>query len=339
MSFSVIINTYNYGKFIEQAIDGVLNQTFPSDKIEIIVVDDGSTDDTPRRVEKYGDRIRYVRKENGGQASALNAGFALAKGDIVALLDSDDYWYPDKLERIFRVYERENAGAVFHNLDMVTSAGKSGTIFPDESVTLLESAGDGAFRASMKYLEETSRAFYYLRFLAPTSGHSYRKSIAEKIFPIPPEYVRNADFFLHAMAFTLTDIHYIHTPLGAYRKHEGSWTRSSAQDFKSFELNLAMVESLAAHLRSVERSARAETLAGILQNQFYLNSFLLDKNKGKPIGALKHLRRYTAHDAWMPNALKKTGLLFFLVTPRWLWNVSRKALVEPWRAYQAKRRA
>src|SRR6266404_4268062 len=94
---SVVITTYNYGRFVEECVDSVLAQDYPSDRVEVIVVDDGSTDDTAERVKRYGTRIEYLRKANGGQASALNAGFAKARGEIISLLDADDYFLPGKL--------------------------------------------------------------------------------------------------------------------------------------------------------------------------------------------------------------------------------------------------
>src|SRR5580765_2351203 len=78
-AITVLITTYNYGQFIEEAIDSVLAQNFPVEKVEILVVDDGSTDDTRERVKKYGLHIEYFYKTNGGQASALNFGFSKAR--------------------------------------------------------------------------------------------------------------------------------------------------------------------------------------------------------------------------------------------------------------------
>ncbi len=71
---SILINNYNYGRFLSKAIDSALNQEYQN--IEVIVVDDGSTDDSRKIIESYGERIKPVLKENGGQASAFNAGFS-----------------------------------------------------------------------------------------------------------------------------------------------------------------------------------------------------------------------------------------------------------------------
>ena len=92
---SVIIPTYNREKYVVKAIDSVLRQKF--EDYEIIVVDDGSTDNTKEIVNKYGDRIRYIYQDNSGVSAARNAGIKLAKGEWLAFLDSDDEWMPDYL--------------------------------------------------------------------------------------------------------------------------------------------------------------------------------------------------------------------------------------------------
>jgi glycosyltransferase involved in cell wall biosynthesis len=93
---SVILPTYNRSAFISSAVDSVLNQTYT--RFELIVVDDGSTDHTPALLERYGDAIKVVRQENQGVSAARNRGIRTAAGDLIALLDSDDYWLPKKLE-------------------------------------------------------------------------------------------------------------------------------------------------------------------------------------------------------------------------------------------------
>src|SRR5260370_873819 len=112
---SVVITTYNYGRFVEECIDSVLAQDYPSDRVEVIVVDDGSTDDTAERVKRYGTRIEYLRKANGGQASALNAGFAKARGEIISLLGADDYFLPGKLARVAEAFLQDPGLGMFYH--------------------------------------------------------------------------------------------------------------------------------------------------------------------------------------------------------------------------------
>ncbi len=94
---SVVIPTYNYGPLVGEAVASVLAQTRPA--AEVIVVDDGSTDDTPARLAEFGDRIRVIRQANAGLSAARNAGITASAGEYVALLDSDDAFHPRKLER------------------------------------------------------------------------------------------------------------------------------------------------------------------------------------------------------------------------------------------------
>src|SRR5262245_42426048 len=93
---SVVIPTYNYGHFVTEAVESVLAQTYRAR--EIIVVDDGSTDDTASRLAVYGDAIRYIYQPNKGLSAARNTGIGAARGQLIALLDSDDKWHPRKLE-------------------------------------------------------------------------------------------------------------------------------------------------------------------------------------------------------------------------------------------------
>jgi glycosyltransferase involved in cell wall biosynthesis len=115
LSVSVLIDTYNHERFIEKAIDSVLEQDFPAAEREIIVVDDGSTDRTSEIVQRFQPSLRYIRKENGGQASAFNAGILECRGQIIAFLDGDDYWLRRKLSRVTEVLSKNPAvGFVAH---------------------------------------------------------------------------------------------------------------------------------------------------------------------------------------------------------------------------------
>lgn len=93
---SVVIPAYNSERWIEETLKSVLNQTYPN--IEVIVVDDGSTDNTFSIVDKFKNRVKYLQKKNGGSASARNMGIRKSVGEWIALLDADDLWITDKIQ-------------------------------------------------------------------------------------------------------------------------------------------------------------------------------------------------------------------------------------------------
>jgi glycosyltransferase involved in cell wall biosynthesis len=94
---SAVITTYNYGRFVVDAVQSVLAQTYPD--VEVIVVDDGSTDDTALRLQPYLGKIRYIHQENSGVDAARNNGIAAARGQYIGLLDADDMWHPERIQR------------------------------------------------------------------------------------------------------------------------------------------------------------------------------------------------------------------------------------------------
>jgi len=93
---SVVIPCYNAAPFLRETLESVLAQTHPP--LEVVVVDDGSTDDSSRIAESFGPPVRVIRQQNQGESVARNRGIAAARGEWVALLDADDVWEPRKLE-------------------------------------------------------------------------------------------------------------------------------------------------------------------------------------------------------------------------------------------------
>jgi glycosyltransferase involved in cell wall biosynthesis len=123
VKFSVLINNYNYGRYVGAAIESVLVQTHRD--YELIIVDDGSTDDSREVIQCYSDpRIRLLFQSNQGQGAAFQAGFAAATGESIALLDSDDEWYPEKLAACAEALDRNpGIGLLQHGYDEVSREG------------------------------------------------------------------------------------------------------------------------------------------------------------------------------------------------------------------------
>ncbi len=112
MRISVIIPTFNYGRFIGDAIQSAGAQTRSPD--ELIVVDDGSTDNTSEVVAGFGERVKYIRRENSGVSSARNRGVEESSGDLIAFLDADDIWEPTKLEKQAELFEQDGRFGLVH---------------------------------------------------------------------------------------------------------------------------------------------------------------------------------------------------------------------------------
>lgn len=122
LSVSVIIPTYNYGRFVGEAIESVLAQTLRAR--EVIVVDDGSTDDTAEVLRRYKGHIQIVRQQNGGVSAACNNGARLATGKLLAFLDADDVWLPRKLEcQVGRFIEEPELGLVHCGVEEIDANG------------------------------------------------------------------------------------------------------------------------------------------------------------------------------------------------------------------------
>jgi glycosyltransferase involved in cell wall biosynthesis len=202
---TVLIDSYNYGHFIEEAIESVLAQDFPAEQVEILVVDDGSTDDTAERVGKYGARVQYFYKPNGGQASAFNLGLCAAKGEIVALLDADDYWLPGKLRRVAEEFEKHpDAGMVYHRLQEFNM--ESGQ------------RKDSSFIAISGFVAK-SRKDLLCYILYPTSALAFRRRSIEPLLPIPEGLTIQADSHLSGLIIFLAPIVAIEESLAVYRVH------------------------------------------------------------------------------------------------------------------------
>lgn len=119
---SVIIPTYNRGNWIKEAVESVLTQSYPN--YELIVVDDGSSDDTGKALRSINSKIRYIFQPNSGPSSARNKGLELSRGEWIAFLDSDDLWKPEKLTAQMEAFQKEPQFKIFYTKEIWIRNGK-----------------------------------------------------------------------------------------------------------------------------------------------------------------------------------------------------------------------
>ncbi|HEX8296567.1 MAG TPA: glycosyltransferase family 2 protein [Chthoniobacteraceae bacterium] len=206
MKVSIIISSYNYGRFLAAAIDSALNQTYP-DK-EVIVVDDGSRDNSVEVMTSYGSRIQSLAKKNGGQGSAFNAGVKLSSGEVIVFLDSDDLLFPESIANMVPFFEDPEVVKVHWNLSVADENGKM------DATVVRPTLSEGDQR------EAVLRAGPDGYDWPPTSGNAWKRSFVDVAFPIPEkEFDTCPDIYLAALAPLYGQIRKIDEPQGFWRHH------------------------------------------------------------------------------------------------------------------------
>ena len=309
---SVIINTYNYGRYVEKAVTSALGQDFPAEDFEVIVVDDGSTDDTSFMLAPYMERITYLAKANGGQASALNAGFKIAKGDIIAFLDSDDFWYPEKLKKITGEFGRSgDIDVVYHYMHIID---KDGAVIGELKETR------GALRFEKWPLGRLLTGS--MPFGPETSAISVRASCLRNIMPIPEDIDICADWYINLLLpFYSREYAMCRQLLGAYRLHSDNYWKNGHRTVEKTRKAIKITEitghSLAVHMRALgyDVSVAEKMLKPIIGEE----TIILRKLEGKPIEAAKEAFRWkglTAHSyKTVDNIIKKMHLVLYALLP------------------------
>ncbi len=234
MFVSVLIDTYNHERFVEQAVVSVLEQDFPDAEREIIVVDDGSTDGTSEIVKKFEPRVRLLRKENGGQASAFNAGIPECKGEIVSFLDGDDWWAPGKLQAVADALASEpSIGLVGHGITEV---------FPDggQHVQLLKEVH--RFRVDS---ETGARTFRLRKSFLGTSRMTIRAAVLRQIGRVPEALAIQADEYLFTLSGFFADVLILRESLTFYRLHAGNAFQVADGNTQALRRKQKVLESLA----------------------------------------------------------------------------------------------
>ncbi|MCP4000912.1 MAG: glycosyltransferase [Gammaproteobacteria bacterium] len=206
MQVSIIITSHNYGGYLRDAIDSALNQNWPD--VEVIVVDDGSQDNSADIIDSYTGQITALYKRNGGQCSAVNAGVAESHGDVVILLDADDYLLPNAAELHVRCMQKPDVVKSCGYLDVIDTDGHLlGRRLPDR------------FGKSGNYLEATLNYGLDIYGLSFTSGHAWSRSFLEQVLPLPEMDLIGPDGYLTAIDRLFGSIEFIPAPVGCYRRH------------------------------------------------------------------------------------------------------------------------
>jgi glycosyltransferase involved in cell wall biosynthesis len=208
---SVLIDTYNHERFIEKAIVSVLEQDFPAAEREILVVDDGSSDRTPEIIRKFAPHVRLLRKENGGQASAFNAGIPECKGEIVAFLDGDDWWADNKLTSVVQAMVASSfVGIVGHGIVVVGRDGRG------QTETLRE-----GFRFQANTIEG-AKLFRRRGAFLGTSRMTIRAELLRRIGAVPESIKIQADEYLFTLAAVMMEAQILPGALTFYRLHDAN---------------------------------------------------------------------------------------------------------------------
>jgi hypothetical protein len=230
---SVVIANHNYARFVEEAIGSALAQTYPH--LEVIVVDDASTDDSVELVKRtFDERIRLVAlPDNVGQVRAIEAGLGCTSGEIVCLLDADDRWRPQKVARVVDEFTRRpELAQVSHGLTSIDA---------DGSKIHGRRRGAGRIRLTRRMPlndgDVRGRLFRWNRYgYAVTSGLSYPRRVLEEMTPMPERFEGRSTYFdtwsTVAAAF-LGPVGSIDEPLMDYRVH-GSNAAGGSTDFQRF---------------------------------------------------------------------------------------------------------
>jgi glycosyltransferase involved in cell wall biosynthesis len=222
---SIIIDNYNYEPYLAQSIESALAQTY--ENVEVIAVDDASTDGSREVIGRYPRVLPVLKPSNGGQGSAVNAGFLASRGEIVIFLDSDDSLAPDAAARVVSAWKPGTA-KVQYRLSMVDPSGGVIDLFPPRGTRF--EGGDVVASLLRRGRYPT----------AVMSGNAFAREVLRRILPLPEaEFRISADGYLVTLAPLFGAVVCIDEPLGVYRIHDrNAWARSESAVVERFRRSL-----------------------------------------------------------------------------------------------------
>jgi len=242
-SVDIVVTNHNYGRFLPEAIESACAQTHP--EVAVVVVDDGSSDDSREVLRRYEDQVQVVLKEQGGQASALNAGLERCRGEVLLVLDADDVLRPQAAERVAAAFAaRPELSKVQFPMAIVDADGNpTGAVKPG-----------GHLAAPVGDQRPAELAFPFDLPWLPGGGTGFRTEAVRRILPIPAaDYPRSgADWYLVHLTALLGEAALLDEVCASYRVHGGN-----AYELDADEIDLGHVREAILFAGATTRSLEA----------------------------------------------------------------------------------
>jgi glycosyltransferase involved in cell wall biosynthesis len=322
---SVLIACYNYAEFIGEAVDSVLAQDYGG-PLELVVVDDGSTDGSGDVLASYGDRIVSLGQENRGQAAAFNSAYNEVTGDVICFLDADDFWRPDKVRRVVEAFsESSGVGLIHHELEVVDRHGQP-----------LDGADVFPFKRANGDVRELMRKTVLDWHFMPTSGFAVTREIGERIFPLREQLKSSADELIAPSAALVTPVKHLADRLGAYRIHGSNiWAASARREEGGLEAKVKRArdyvtlldEKVAQGTRVLKDSGEGPTLSPWVKWQYVRARAVAEGYR--PIRYLPQAARTTLRCPHFSPS-EKTDRLAFMLRKSIKYHERARLLAGPW---------
>ena len=244
---SVIVPTYNYAHYISEAIDSVLTQTYPQELIEIIVVDDGSTDNTREVLRKYIDQelINYSFQENKGKANATKKAINIAKGKYIFNLDADDYFFPSKIEETVKIFEQFS--------DVVHVGSPAKIIYQDKNQEIIESLPRDIMEKPISGQDLLNRFYRENILFGGGSTYAARGSVLKAI-NIPDSVDMYIDEFLILAILPFGKSFLLSKDLSAWRVHNLNYSGHGVSKERQKQKEERLLKSSSAVLKYVNEN-------------------------------------------------------------------------------------
>jgi glycosyltransferase involved in cell wall biosynthesis len=311
-----VITCYNYGHYVGQAIESALGQTRPAD--EIIVLDDGSTDNSAAVISRYGGRVKAIFQNNQGYKAAINRGYRETRADIVMFLDADDALHPTALENVEKVWCPGLAKVQF-DLNIIDGEGRRlGRRFGNFSRDIPCRETAAAFRTTGTYRWPV------------TSGNAHARAFLEQVMPVDPP--AGPDGLLNTVAPLYGGVYTIGEALGDYRLHGRNMSRNDGRG--GYKRHPDFGRRISFRLREFDRLREHAKARGfcvpqgnLLDNELvFVNYRLMSRKTGQPyegwetdsIASLwrRGLRLSLAESPWRAVLANVVWLTLLALAPR-----------------------